>query len=148
MRQPRRSLRDSNGYCIDTRGEKGNGQAHVVGVNPYAEQFYLFLQFGQSARSLKTAVGHGQGGTLSTSSSHAAEIDSPVERGQIGYRTRASERTHRRFFTAMRVQPHGAPPEGTDLPVGEQQWSWIELAPEIADLCGLHTFWERRDGGG
>ena len=41
------------------------------------------------------------------------------------------------LFTAKRVQPHSALPEGYVLPDGGDPWAWIQLDPELADLCGL-----------
>ena len=127
-------------FGLIQEAKKGNTQAHATGVNPFAGQFNRFLQFGESARSLKTCAGQGQSRSPPTSLSMLGnmhpEIAIPMERGLVGSHTGATE--ERIFlFTAKRVQPHSALPEGYVLPDGHDPWAWIQLDPELADLCGL-----------
>ena len=105
-----------------------------------------FVDFGliQEAKKgntqAKTGAGHGQSRTPPTSLSMLEnmhpEIAIPMERGLIGSHTGATkERVF--LFTAKRVQPHSDLPEGYVLPCGADPWAWIQLDPELADLCGL-----------
>ena len=138
-RQRRRSLRNVYGFRLDPGGEERQHSGARHWGEPLSRSVQPVLTVWRKRTKLENRC-------WSWEKSHPPrlcpcwnmhpEIAIPTERGLIGSHTGATKQ--RDFlFTAKRVQPHSALPEGDGLPDGAEPWAWVRLERELADLCGL-----------